>query len=396
MKQIKGKYNNINIYTDVIDDTAYEQLQELSDLEIFKHSKIAIMPDVHAGASCTIGTTMTIKDKIIPNMVGVDIGCGLEVVKLKNKKIDFAKLDNFIKRNIPSSFDIRNVEHEFAKKIDLSKMHCFDKIKTSRGYKSIGTLGGGNHFIEIDIDEEKNNYLVVHSGSRNIGLEVAEFYQNEAYQQFVDKKKDEIIKRLTKNHKQKDIEKELLNFKNSLTKKDKDYAYVEGKLFDDYIHDMKIMQEFASLNRKAIVHDIMEFMKFKKEEQFTTIHNYIDMEYMILRKGAISARKGEKLIIPINMRDGSLICLGKGNKNWNYSAPHGAGRLISRTKAKKILSMQEFKKEMEGIYSTTINKNTIDESPMAYKNIDDIINNIKDTVDIIVRIKPVYNFKASE
>lgn len=399
MKILNGVYNDIKIFTDIVDEMSLTQLQEMCDLKIFKDSTIRIMPDVHAGKGCTIGTTMTIIDKVIPNMVGVDIGCGMEVVQLKDKNINLAKLDSVIYDNIPSGLKVRKTRHSYANKINLSKLKCFKEIDALNAYKSIGTLGGGNHFIEVDSDEDGNNYLVVHSGSRHLGLEVATYYQNEGYKRLVIKNKQylkDLIARHKAEGKNKDIEKELNLAKANKTKINKDMAYVEEDLFEDYIHDMKIVQEFAILNRKAMVHEIVKNMKLTVVDQFTTIHNYIDTDKMILRKGAVSAQKNEKLLIPINMRDGSLICLGKGNPDWNYSAPHGAGRLLSRREAKEILSLEEFEKEMEGIYSTSVNMSTLDESPMAYKKLEDIIDNIRPTVEIIKIIKPIYNFKASE
>ncbi|RDU24742.1 RtcB family protein [Anaerosacchariphilus polymeriproducens] len=369
---IKGKYNEAIIYTDTLEDTAYNQIQTLCNQEFTNGSRIRIMPDVHAGAGCTIGTTMSIKDKAVPNLVGVDIGCGVETIQIKNKHIELEKLDKLIYEKIPSGFKVRENAHRYNEDIDLNQLKCLGtgKINIMRAEKSLGTLGGGNHFIEVDKDEEGKLYFVVHSGSRHLGLEVANYYQNKAYNE------------LEQSQVKMEIPKPL--------------AYVEGQLFEDYIHDMKIVQRFALLNRKAIMDELIRGMKLKVVEEFTTIHNYIDIDDMILRKGAVSAKEGEKLIIPINMRDGSLICIGKGNEEWNCSAPHGAGRLMSRSTAKNSYTVSEFKKQMKGIYSTSIKAETLDECPMAYKNMDDIINNISETVIIKNRIKPVYNFKAGE
>ena len=399
MKIIQGKYNEAKIYTDVVDDVAIAQIQAMCDSPVFKQSNIRIMPDVHAGASCTIGTTMTITDKIVPNMVGVDIGCGMELVRIAEKEIDLDALDKLIYEKIPSGFNYRDKRHEYADRIDLSELRLAKQVNTNLAYVSLGTLGGGNHFIEADKDDDGNIYIVVHSGSRHLGKEIAELYQNEGYRRICGNSKaqlQEIIRRLKEEGRAQDIEKEILSAKNNRSEIPKDTAYVEGELFDDYIHDMKITQRFAVLNRQAMTDEIVRGLRLTVTDQFTTIHNYIDTDNMILRKGAVSARKGEKLLIPINMRDGSLICVGKGNDDWNQSAPHGAGRILSRGQARAKLTMEEFRKEMSGIYSTSVNPNTIDESPMAYKTIDDIADNIKPTVEIIKRIKPIYNFNASE
>ena len=396
---IKGLYNEAKVFTDVIDDGAISQIQAMCDSQIFEGLKLRIMPDVHAGAGCTIGTTMTIKNKIIPNMVGVDIGCGMECALLEEKDIDLAKLDALIYERIPSGINVRASRHPLAKQIDLNQLKCARFISKERAYQSIGTLGGGNHFIEVDVDEDGNKYLVVHSGSRHLGVEVAEYYQSEAYKRLCGNSSSQIqaiISLLKAQGKQKEIQSTIDMMMQQTSVVPKEFAYVEGNLFDDYIHDMKLVQYFAVLNRKAMVDELLDGMGLHVVEQFTTIHNYIDTDAMILRKGAVSARKDEKLLIPINMRDGSLICLGKGNDDWNQSAPHGAGRLLSRGKARATLTLEEFQKEMEGIYSTSVNHSTIDESPMAYKKLEDIVDNVAPTVDILTQIKPKYNFKASE
>lgn len=371
----------------------------MCDNPVFERSKIRIMPDVHAGKGCTIGTTMSITDKVVPNMVGVDIGCGMEIVRLAEKKIDFAELDSLIYAKIPSGMNCRNSAHAYAEQIDLSELRCAKKVNTDFAYKSIGTLGGGNHFIEADKDDDGNLYIVIHSGSRHLGKDIAEYYQNEGYRKLCGNSQaqiDELIRRLKAEGRAQEIESAIRAVKEIKSDVPPDEAYVEGELFDDYIHDMKITQQFAVLNRQAMMGEIVRGLGLTVEEQFTTIHNYIDTENMILRKGAVSARPGEKLLIPINMRDGSLICIGKGNDDWNMSAPHGAGRLLSRGKARATLTMEQFEKEMDGIYSTSVKPNTLDESPMAYKTMDDITENIGPTVEILKRIVPVYNFKASE
>jgi len=400
MIKVKGKYNSAIIYTDNVENKVINQIKTLLDQEFVKGSKIRIMPDVHVGIGCTIGTTMTIEDKIVPNLVGVDIGCGLEVLKIKNKNIELQKMDKLIYSRIPSGFKIRDKEHKFNDSIDLNQLRSRREVNLKRARLSIGTLGGGNHFIEANKDSEENIYIVIHSGSRHLGHQVASLYQKKAYNALNKNTKkdiDEFVAQLRAQGREKDIKRELKKKKSGVvTDIPKDLAYVSGQLFDDYIHDMKIVQYFAELNRQAMAEEIVRGMKLEVVEQFTTIHNYVDTENMILRKGAVSAQLGEKLIIPINMRDGSLICIGKGNAEWNYSAPHGAGRVMSRTEAKKVLNLDEFKETMEGIYTTSVNRSTIDECAFAYKPMDEIIENIGDTVDIIDRIVPIYNFKAAD
>ncbi|MBR6162829.1 RtcB family protein [bacterium] len=400
MKEIIGQFNSAKVFIDSADEKSLNQIQELCNQEFIKGSRIRIMPDVHAGAGCTIGTTMTIVDKVVPNLVGVDIGCGMETILLEEKTIDFEKFDRFIYDNIPSGMEVRTTPHKYADETEISELKCFRMIKQHRAIHSIGTLGGGNHFIEIDKDEEGNLYLVIHSGSRYLGKETAEYYQEEAYNQLNNcsrKMIDELIAQLKAQGKRTEIPSRVEELKKQIiTDIPKSLAYASGYLFDDYIHDMKIVQKYAVLNRKAMAEEIIKGLNLTVREEFTTIHNYIDTESMILRKGAVSAKKGEKLLIPINMRDGSLICTGKGNEDWNCSAPHGAGRLFSRTQAKKNFTVEEFKKSMAGIFTTSLNEETLDECPMAYKTMDDIVNNISPTAEITKIIKPVYNFKASE
>lgn len=402
MKEVQGEYNKAIVFTDTIEEEAISQIQTLCNQEFTQGSKIRIMPDVHSGAGCTIGTTMTITDKIVPNLVGVDIGCGMETIKIKNKHIELQKLDKLIYEKIPSGFEIRDKAHKYAQEIDLLSLRCIldANINVVKAERSIGTLGGGNHFIEANKDSEGNIYIVIHSGSRHLGLEIANYYQNQGYKALNGNSKED-IQNLIIDYKQQGKQKEIQKAIKELTKTvktniPKSLAYVTGDLFDDYLHDMKLVQQFALLNRKAMMHEIIKGMKLDVIEQFTTVHNYIDTTNMILRKGAVSAQKDEKLLIPINMKDGSLICQGKGNSEWNYSAPHGAGRLMSRTKAKNSFTVSEFKKVMKDIYTTSVSKETLDECPMAYKSIDDIINNIGDTVEILDIIKPIYNFKAGD
>lgn len=400
MITIEGTNNRAVCYTPALDEKSKTQIQGLCDIAEFADSTIRIMPDVHAGKGCTIGTTMTITDKIVPAMVGVDIGCGMETIHIDAKELDLEQLDKCVHRFIPAGFEVRKKIHEFADGIDLSMLRCSNNVKVDYAYKSIGTLGGGNHFIEVDRNDMGDLYLVVHSGSRHLGHQVAQYYQEEAYKSLCGNDKiqlNELIKQMKAQQRESEIEQAIKDVK-SQTKSPvpKEFAYVHGALFDDYIHDMRIVQHFAVLNRKAMINVIMIGMRLSSLEEFTTIHNYIDTDNMILRKGSVSAQNGEKLLIPINMRDGSLICKGKGNRDWNFSAPHGAGRLMSRNEAFKKLSMEKYQSEMNGIYSSCISKNTLDESPEAYKPMDEIVAQIEPTVEITERIKPIYNFKANE
>ena len=400
MVTIQGLYNTAVCYTPELEDLAAKQIKAVCDQAEFAGCKIRVMPDVHAGKGCTIGTTMTIQDKIVPGMVGVDIGCGMETVELAESEIDFTKLDALIRKEIPYGREVRDTLHALNTEIDLTQLRCADQVNLNRAMRSIGTLGGGNHFIEVDRSEDGRLFLIVHSGSRHLGTEVAEYYQNEGRRALwggANYQIQEVIAQLKAEGRFKEIQKTIsaLRTEHELSIP-KDLAYVEGKLFEDYIHDMKITQQFAMLNRKAMVDVIMTGMGFTAVEAFTTIHNYIDTDAMILRKGSVSARAGEKLLIPINMRDGSLICVGKGNQDWNCSAPHGAGRLMSRRAAFNVLTMEEFKREMDGIYTTCVLPDTLDESPMAYKNMDEIVDQIGPTAEVVERIRPVYNFKAAD
>ena len=397
---LNGKYNSAKVFTDVIEQDAITQIITFCNQPVCEGARVRIMPDVHAGAGCTIGTTMTITDKVIPNLVGVDIGCGMETIRLKEKHIELQKLDKLIYSAIPSGFAVRKKAHRFNEKIDLTELYCYKNIDPLRAELSLGTLGGGNHFIEADKGSDGAIYIVIHSGSRHLGVETARYYQNEAYRRLnksSDKEVQELIERLRSEGRHKEIQSELKKLKNTKTTDvPKHLAYCEGELFEQYIHDMKIVQEFALLNHKAMMDELIKGMGLHVADRFSTIHNYIDTENMILRKGAVSAQKGETLLIPINMRDGSLICTGKGNEDWNCSAPHGAGRLMSRSKAKESFTVSEFKKQMDGIYTTSVNSQTLDECPMAYKSMEDIVDNIGDTVEINDIIKPIYNFKAGE
>lgn len=397
---VTGKYNTAKIFTDVVEQSALDQIKTLCDQPFTQNSRIRIMPDVHAGAGCTIGTTMTVSDTIVPNLVGVDIGCGMEVIKLKNKFIEVQKLDKAVRARIPAGFNIRGRAHELGDEIDLTELYCADRVDIGKAYRSMGTLGGGNHFIEADRDESGGIYLVIHSGSRHLGLEVASYYQEQAWKALNAVPQDE-VRSLIERYKSEGREQEIQSALKSLTdgissEVPRQLAYVSGSLFDMYLHDMRIVQRFAMLNRKAMARELMKEMKLKADGEFTTIHNYIDLDRMILRKGAVSAQAGEQLIIPINMRDGCLLCTGRGNADWNYSAPHGAGRLMSRKEARESFTVSSFRKEMQGIYSTSINSETLDECPMAYKRMEDIVDNISPTVDIDRVIKPIYSFKAGE
>jgi len=402
MIEIQGKYNTAVCYASELEPTAEGQIRAVCDQEAFGESRIRIMPDVHAGKGCTIGTTMTITDKIVPGMVGVDIGCGMETVRLAEREIDFAALDALIRKEIPCGRDIRSVPHELNDQIDLEQLRCASHVNLNRAERSIGTLGGGNHFIEVDRGGDGTLYLVVHSGSRHLGTQVCGYYQEEGFRALCGSARfqiDQLIRDMKAQGNSREIHKTLKKLRQQRAEAapvPKDLAYVEGSLFDDYIHDMRITQHFAVLNRKAMTDVILRGMGLTGVEEFTTIHNYIDTQKMILRKGSVSAEAGEKLLIPINMRDGSLICIGKGNDEWNCSAPHGAGRLMSRKQAFAELSMDDYTAEMEGIWSSCIVRDTLDESPMAYKPIDEIVSQIGPTAEIVERIRPVYNFKASE
>ncbi len=399
MVELQGKYASAKVFTNIVDEASISQVINLLNQPYIDGSVVRMMPDIHAGAGCTIGTTMTIKDKICPNLVGVDIGCGMETIRIKENFIEPAKLDKVIRELIPSGFSVRSTNHRFANDIDLSKLSCVKKIDIDRAYNSIGTLGGGNHFIEANKDGDENIYIIVHSGSRHLGLEIANYYQEAAYNTLTSYSKEEInsiIKTLKTSGRAKEIQNKLKKLKSKRSPVPKQLAYVEGELFDRYIHDMRIAQQFAELNRQAMMDSIVNGMGLHVIEQFTTIHNYIDTDNMILRKGAVSAQNGERLLIPINMRDGSLLCTGKGNEDWNFSAPHGAGRLMSRSDAKEAFTVSEFKQQMEGIYTTSVGRSTLDECPMAYKRMDDIVGNIEPTVSVDAVIRPIYNFKSGD
>ncbi len=400
MIEIRGKYNEAKIFADVVDSASIAQVQELCNQEFTAGSRIRLMPDIHAGAGCTIGTTMTIADKVVPNLVGVDIGCGMETVRIREGRLELQKLDKLIQEKIPSGFAIRDSAHPYLSQIDLTELCCARHVDLLRAERSIGTLGGGNHFLEVDRDDDGNLYLVVHSGSRHLGVEVASHYQQAGYKALNradDASVEALIARMKAEGREKEIPKEIKRLKNARqTRIPKALAYVSGDLFAQYIHDMRIVQRFAMLNRQAMVDVIVKGMKLHVEEQFSTIHNYIDTDARILRKGAVSAKAGERLLIPINMRDGSLLCVGKGNADWNFSAPHGAGRLMSRADARQSFTVSAFKKQMAGVYTTSVSKATLDECPMAYKGMENILNQIGPTADVEKILRPIYNFKAGD
>jgi RNA-splicing ligase RtcB len=402
MIEIQGSHNTAICYTPQLEKAAAGQIKAVCDQEAFAGSKIRVMPDVHAGMGCTIGTTMTISDKSYRAWWRVDIGARHGDWVLGEREINFRKRWSAHPRRDTCGREIADKPHSLNDAIDLSESRARPYVKVERALRSIGTLGGGNHFIEVDKGEAGELFLVVHSGSRHIGNEVAKYYQEEGFHALCGNARfqiDETIRQMKDAGNTKEIHKTIKELKKRramLTPIPKDLAYVEGSLFDDYIHDMRIIQHFAVLNRKAMTEVILSGMGLTRVEEFTTIHNYIDTEAMILRKGAVSAKQGEKLLIPINMRDGALICIGRGNEEWNCSAPHGAGRLMSRKDAFIALSMEEYKAEMDGIYTTCVVPDTLDESPMAYKSMDEIISQIGPTADIVERILPAYNFKASE
>lgn len=422
---------NLKIFTSDIEQEAINQIEELLSQDAFKDSKIRIMPDVHSGKGCVIGFTGDLGNKVIPNIVGVDIGCGMLCVELRNIDLDLERLDSIIRQYVPSGLNVH--EKQRYKFLELDQLYCLNELKNNDWLeKSLGTLGGGNHFIEIDIDDEGNKYLVIHTGSRNLGKQVAEIYQNKAieycsYKKEMQEEKDRIINEYKEQGRQKEIQSALIEINKKYegkTKLPKDLCYLEGKLRDDYLHDMKLCQEFAKDNRLCIAKQILcnyfevpyyqgansvrlveevNYQAFITQDYvkydfiyFQTIHNYISFEDHIVRKGAISARQGEKVLIPLNMRDGCIIGFGKGNDDWSQSAPHGAGRIMSRMKAKELLEMEDYKESMKNIYSTSINESTIDEAPMAYKPMQEIIDCIGDTIEIEKIIKPIYNFKAGE
>lgn len=398
--EIKGKVATAIAYANVIEDAAIEQIRRMCDYAFTEGSKIRIMPDVHAGKGCTIGTTMTIHDKAVPNVVGVDIGCGMYTVRLLETEIDFEHLDEAA-HYVPSGMNVWEGRKE---SFDLEALRCYRELKDAkRLQRSLGTLGGGNHFIEVDRASGGTLYLVIHTGSRNLGKQVAEYYQhlavelNQGREEYF-KKRDALIAEYKAAGRRKEIQAALkaLHWADKPLSVPEDLCFLYGEYLENYLHDVEICQRFARRNRELIAQILLERAGLTGADGFHTIHNYIDTDEMILRKGAIAAHKGEKVLIPINMRDGSVLAIGRGNPEWNYSAPHGAGRLMSRGAARETLSMEAYTEAMKGIYTTSVNPSTIDEAPMAYKSLEDIIDVIRDSVDVVDIMKPIYNFKASD
>ena len=399
MIEIKGKVNTALCFAKVIEDEAIEQIRRMCDYEFTEGSQIRIMPDVHAGKGCTIGTTMTVKDKAVPNIVGVDIGCGMYTVNLGQVEIDMEQMDAAA-HFIPSGMNVWEGRKE---RFDLLNLRCYRGLKDAKRLeRSLGTLGGGNHFIEIDQASDRTKYLVIHSGSRNLGKQVAEFYQrlaidlNKGKEEYF-AKRDALIAEYKASGRRGEIQDALkaLKWESREATIPEDLCFVYGQYLEDYLHDVEICQRFARRSRELMAETILQRLGLEAADAFHTIHNYIDTDEMILRKGAIAAHEGEKVLIPINMRDGSVLAVGKGNPDWNFSAPHGAGRIMSRTAAKQNLDLDEYRREMEGIYTTSVNEATLDEAPMAYKSLSDIIDVIGESVDIIEVLKPIYNFKAN-
>ena len=402
MFEIKGKVGTARCYASVVEDGAVQQIRRMCDYELTEGSRVRIMPDVHAGKGCTIGTTMTVTDKVCPNIVGVDIGCGMYTIRLEDTSLDLEKVDEAC-HCIPSGM---NVWQGRMERFDLTGLRCYRSLRdTRRLERSLGTLGGGNHFIEIDRASDGTYCLVIHSGSRNLGKQVAEIYQRLAVdlhqgKEELFRKRDQIISSYKAAGRRSEIQGALNELNKEYAEKDpdvpSDLCWLYGSFLEDYLNDVEICQRFARRSRERMGEIILDRTGMSPVEAFHTVHNYIDTHEMILRKGAIAAHEGEKVLIPINMRDGSVVAVGKGDPEWNYSAPHGAGRLMSRTQAKKAISMDEYRESMEGIYTTSVNEATLDEAPMAYKSLDDIIDVISDTVEVIDVMKPVYNFKAAD
>lgn len=413
MITIVGKYTSANVYTDYVEKSAYGQILAICNMAIFDGCKISIMPDVHAGAGCVIGTTIQLNGAVLPSLVGVDIGCGVYAVKLREKRVNLPEIDSVIKNWVPSATDKHsrcNISARAADAVEkiIQSMYCYRSINSNSALCSIGTLGGGNHFIEIDRDADENLYLIIHTGSRHLGIEVEKHYRQMAYQEYKENESRAIVDAIkSKGINGKELESAIKSELNKLSKQIKAnreyYSYncpLTGELYDQYLHDMLLAQEYAALNRKLIADIILKKAKLHRAEDDSwgtvdTIHNYIDRNG-VLRKGAISAHAGEHLIIPLNMRDGALFCIGKGNKEWNESAPHGAGRKFSRADTKANYTLQQYKESMAGIFSTSVSNGTLDECPMAYKDPSSITEFITDTVDIAFTTKPIYNFKAGK
>jgi len=394
MIELQGKYNSARVFTDNIEPEAAAQIIRLLNQEFAKGSRVRFMPDCHAGAGCTVGTTMTVTDRVVPNLVGADIGCGMQTVLLKDTSVDLARLDRVIREQVPAGYCVRSSVHPLARELDPAELRCVSRVDLNRAGLSMGTLGGGNHFIELDRDTDGRHYLVVHSGSRYLGKQVSEYYQKQAARELEHRRRDisGLVARLRAEGRKEELGSALEEY--DLLKVDRSLACASGPLMEDYLHDMEVTRRFADLNRRAIVCEILRHMKWEQADSFTTVHNYIDPRTKVLRKGAVSAKKGERVLIPINMRDGSLLCTGLGNEDWNESAPHGAGRLMSRSAAKQRITLRQYSEAMKDVYTTSVNASTIDESPFAYKPMEEILANIADTVKVDKVIRPVYNFKA--
>lgn len=395
---IEGRYASARVYASEVEQEAIDQIRAMCNQEFTSGSSIRIMPDVHAGKGCTIGTTMTISDKVVPNIVGVDIGCGMYTLRLEASNIDLARLDEAA-HGVPSGMHIWPGETE---RFPLEELRCAGALKNmDRLKRSLGTLGGGNHFIEVDRAADGTLYLVIHTGSRNLGKQVAEHYQDMAIElaregRYRAQALKALIDRLKAEGRADSIQAELEALDGQRADVPADLCWLYGDALSDYLHDVDICQRFAHRNRELIAQILLERTGLTGADGFHTIHNYIDTGEMILRKGAIAAHKGERVLIPLNMRDGSVLALGRGNPEWNFSAPHGAGRRLSRKNARSMLSMAEYKSAMQGIYTTCVATSTLDESPMAYKAQEDIIGAIRESVDVIDVIKPIYNFKATD
>lgn len=382
MFEIVGRYNRSTVYAEMVDKDSFAQILRMCNNEKLKGSRIRMMPDTHASAGCTVGTSLTFDDRVNPSFVGDDIGCGMQVYELADRNIDFAELDRTIRESIPSGPRIFDHAISQIKNVPLDSLHCFDFIRYDTVKRSFGTLGGGNHFIEVDKAADGRLYLVIHSGSRRLGRDVAGFHNAAAF--FCACGID------PKEAARKKLRPGEIKSGCSLGE-----CFLSGGLLEEYLNDMKLAVNYASESRKAMGETIISKMNLHPVSSFATIHNYIDTENKILRKGAVSAQSGETIIIPINMKDGALICRGRGNVDWNYTAPHGSGRVLRRSEAKELITLDEFKAEMEGVFTTSVNESTIDESPMAYRRVDEILNTIDPTAEVVERILPVYNFKAS-
>jgi len=396
MKTINGKYGHAKVFTDNVDDTTITQIETFLNEELTKQANVRIMPDCHAGKGAVIGTTMKVTDRVVPNLVGVDIGCGMVCVELQKTTLDFAQVDAAIRALVPSGQAIRSTAHDFLENIELG--HVLAQFSKDTASLSLGTLGGGNHFIEMNEAEDGRLFLVIHSGSRHLGARVANFHQKKAIESLNTDKEglEAVISQLKNEGRHREISAVIKTYKSVRPNIPDDLAYLQGDLMENYFADLKIAQDYAKWNRAAMVQVIMEALNLKEVGRIDTVHNYIDLEHMILRKGAISARKDELVLIPINMRDGSLLAKGKGNDDWNQSGPHGAGRILSRTKAKQQLHLNDFTDTMKHVYTTSVSEDTIDESPFAYKPMEEIIHNTGDTIEIQSILKPLYNFKAAE